>query len=61
MAVKRLGADFVQVTVNAGSDRTVLGVKFRNETDTGSFLFSLEELKAPGELSYVYVPHPHHR
>ena len=43
MVVKRLGADFLQVTNNAGPDRIMLGMKFRNEADTSSFMIALEQ------------------
>ena len=44
-----MDADFLQVADNAGADRIVLGMKFRNEADTSDFAALLEQCTASGD------------
>lgn len=49
MVIKRLDADFLQITSNAGPDGIVLGMKFRNEADTSNFAALLEQCTTQGD------------
>ena len=55
MAVKRLDAEFLQVTTSAGPDRIMLGMKFRSAVDTTNFTALLEQCTASGDPRDSYI------